>query len=250
MDRAGDARLSASRMKAATFSSAGGSQSSLGSRVSFQWSQICRASSVSRLTSGKPCARANRSAPCADEQAMAAPLHDQPGDGRRVHDVADRGHRAAAVGRPVHDGGIELDDAVLVGQSAQPTEWSLGSASTMATPSIAASSGSCPVLTSSIAFSTARSPLALETAIGRLAAGRLDRRGADRQRAQARRGRRGHEATSAHRFPHADQLRSTRSRPADTGPRRRGLSHDDQSDECQSQSSRLAESTILACSPS
>ena len=159
--------VSASRMKAATFSSGGGSQSSLGSRVSFQCSQICRASSVSRLTSGKPCARANRRRPGADQQAVAGPLHHQPGDGRRVHDVAERRHRAAAVGRPVHDGGVELDHAVFVGQSAQPTEWSLGSASTIATPSIAASSGSCPCLTSSIARSTARNPLALETAIGR-----------------------------------------------------------------------------------
>src|SRR6516164_9338455 len=36
-------------MKSATFSSAGGSQSSLGSRVSFQWSQIRRASPTCRL---------------------------------------------------------------------------------------------------------------------------------------------------------------------------------------------------------
>ena len=46
----------------ATASSGGGTQSSLGSWVSFQCSQICRASSVSRLTSGKPWRRANRSA--------------------------------------------------------------------------------------------------------------------------------------------------------------------------------------------
>ena len=54
-----------------------------------------------------------------------------------------------------------------LGRPPRPTEWSLGSASTIATPSIAASSGSCPALTSSIARSTARNPLALETAIGR-----------------------------------------------------------------------------------
>ena len=109
---------SASRMNAATFSSGGGSQSSLGSRVSFQCSQICRLSSVSRLISGNPCALANRSAPSPTSRQCRVALHDQAGDGRGVHDVADRGHRAAAVGRPVHDGGVELDDAVLVGETA------------------------------------------------------------------------------------------------------------------------------------
>ena len=53
-----------------------------------------------------------------------------------------------------------------LGRPPKPTEWSLGSASTIATPSIAASSGSCPFLTSSIAFSTARRPLPLATTIG------------------------------------------------------------------------------------
>ncbi len=54
-----------------------------------------------------------------------------------------------------------------LGSPPSPTEWSLGSASTMATPSIAASSGSCPFLTSSMAFSTVRRPLPLAIAIGR-----------------------------------------------------------------------------------
>ena len=64
--------------------------------------------------------------PLADQQAMPRALHHQPGDGRRVHDVADRGHRAAAVGRAVHDGGIELDHAVLVGQAAEADRVVLG----------------------------------------------------------------------------------------------------------------------------
>ena len=61
-----------SRTKAATFSSGGGSQSSLGSRVSFQCSQICRASSVSRLISGKPWARANRGHPRQPKGSVAS----------------------------------------------------------------------------------------------------------------------------------------------------------------------------------
>jgi len=56
--------------------------------------------------------------PLADEQAVIGPLHDQPGDGGGVHDVPDRGDRASSVGRAVHDGGIEFDDAFLVRDAA------------------------------------------------------------------------------------------------------------------------------------
>ena len=107
-----------SRTTGSSSSSGGGTQSSSLPLVSFQWSQIFRESSVSRFSSGKPCALANLRAPFADEQAVVGPLHHQPGDGRGVHDVPDRGDRAAAVGRPVHDGGVELDDAFLVGDAA------------------------------------------------------------------------------------------------------------------------------------
>ena len=106
-----------SRMNAATLSSGGGSQSSFASRVSFQCSQIRRLSSVRRSTSGKPCARANRSAPSPTKETMPGALHHQAGDGGGVHDVADRGHGTAAVSRPVHDRRVELDDAVFVGKT-------------------------------------------------------------------------------------------------------------------------------------
>ena len=99
-------------------STGGGSQSSLGSWVSFQWSQISRASSVSRLISGKPCAAGEPQRPLADQEAVPGALHHQSSDRGGMHDVADRGHRAAAVGRSVHDGGVELDDSVFIGEAA------------------------------------------------------------------------------------------------------------------------------------
>ena len=94
-----------------------GSQSSFASRVSFQCSQIRRLSSVRRSTSGKPCARANRSAPSPTKQTVPGALHHDASHGGGVHDVADRGHRTATVGRPVHHGGIQLDDSVFVGKT-------------------------------------------------------------------------------------------------------------------------------------
>ena len=54
------------------------------------------------------------------------------------------------------------------------------------------------------------------------APGRLDRRGADGERAQARRGRRGHETTSAHRSPHLG-IDSSGQRLADRVPSRRDV---------------------------
>ena len=86
--------------------------------VSFQWSQILRASSVSRFDLGEAVRPGELQGPLADEQAVVGPLHHQPGDGRGVHDVPERGDGAAAVGRAVHDGGVELDDALLVGDAA------------------------------------------------------------------------------------------------------------------------------------
>ena len=104
--------------------------------------------------------------PLADQQAMPGALHDQPGDGRRVHDVADRGHRAAAVGRPVHDGGVQLDDAVLIGQTAQAHRVVLGIGLDDRHPLDRRVERVVPFLTSSIAFSTDRKPLPLATTIG------------------------------------------------------------------------------------
>ena len=54
----------------------------------------------------------------ADDQDVVGPLHDQPGHLGRVLDVPQRGHGPGRVGRPVHDRGVELDDAVLVRQPA------------------------------------------------------------------------------------------------------------------------------------
>jgi hypothetical protein len=53
----------------------------------------------------------------ADDQDVTRLLHHGPGDGRRMQDIAQGGHASAAVGRPVHDGGVELDDPVLVGRA-------------------------------------------------------------------------------------------------------------------------------------
>ena len=57
--------------------------------------------------------------PFADKQAVVGPLHHQPGDGGGMDDVSERGHAASGVGRPVHHGGVELDDPFLVGQPAE-----------------------------------------------------------------------------------------------------------------------------------
>ena len=107
-----------SRTTGSSSSSGGAIQSLSLPLVSFQWSQILRASSVSRLTSGKPWRARELQGALADEQAVVGALHHDPGDGRGVHDVAERGDRAAAVGRAVHHGGVELDDAFLVGDAA------------------------------------------------------------------------------------------------------------------------------------
>ena len=127
-----------------------------------------RVSSVAEVGLGKALLLGELEGVVADQEHMPGLLHDRAGDGGRVHDVAQGGDAGPAVGRSVHDGGVELDDAVFVGVPPRPTEWSLGSASTIATPAIAASSGSAPFLIISMAISTVlRLPLAITT--GRLA---------------------------------------------------------------------------------
>ena len=187
-----------SRTKAATLSSGGGSQSSFGSRVSFQWSQICRLSSVSRSISGKPCALANRSAPSPTSRQCRVRCMTSRATAAGCMMLRIEATEPPPCVGPCMTAASSSTTPSSLGRPPKPTEWSLGSASTIATPSIAASSGSCPFLISSIAFSTDARPLPLATTIGFFASGRLDRRRPDRQRAQARRGRRGHEMTSVH----------------------------------------------------
>ena len=62
-------------MKAATFSSGGGSQSSLGSRVSFQCSQICAGLVGQQVDLGKAVRAGEPECTLADQQAMPGALH-------------------------------------------------------------------------------------------------------------------------------------------------------------------------------
>jgi hypothetical protein len=60
-----------------------------------------------------------------DEHVVRPPQHLQS-DAGGVADVAERRHRAGLVRRAVHDRGVELDDAVLVGQPAVADRHVLG----------------------------------------------------------------------------------------------------------------------------
>ena len=54
----------------------------------------------------------------ADEQVVVGFSHHFFGDERRSADAFDGGDRAGPLERPVHDGGIQLDDALGIGQAA------------------------------------------------------------------------------------------------------------------------------------
>ncbi len=54
----------------------------------------------------------------ADEKDVVRPLHDHAGDAGGVLDVLETPHGAGAAGEPVHDAGVQLDLALLVGQAA------------------------------------------------------------------------------------------------------------------------------------
>ena len=185
--------------------------------VSFQWSQICRASSVSRLTSGNAVRPGELQGPLADEQAVVGPLHHQPRDGRRVHDVAERRRRRRRRGsgrasrrrrarRRLPRWGCRRSRRC--GRSGRPRR--------SPRPRSAASSGSAPALISSIAFSTVRRPLRRRDHDRPLRADRPRRQRAERRGPEARGGADGEEraAVQVARHRRSPRRRVRRSEPS------------------------------------
>ena len=149
-------------------------------------------SSVSRSISGKPCALANRSSPRQLEavpRTPASPTAPRPRDARCcAARPPSRRH-----GRPVHDGRVELDDSVFIGQAAIADRMIVGIGLDDRHP---LDRGVEWIVARFIASSLFNSRQAI-------AAGHDHRsrrrpacpRGPDRQGAQTRRGRRAHEST-------------------------------------------------------
>ena len=100
--------------KDATAPTGGGTQSSLGSWVSFQCSQINRASSVSRLTPENR-GPANRSAPSPTSRQCRVRFMTSRATAAGWMMLRIEATEAATMGRPVHHGRVESHHTVLIG---------------------------------------------------------------------------------------------------------------------------------------
>jgi len=133
---------------------------------SFQAIQALRVSSVSRSCSGKPCSFANFSALSPTSRTCLVRWRMQRATAAGCAMLRSPATPAPPWVGPCITEASSSTTPSSFGVPPRPTECSLGSASTIATPAIAASSGSAPWRTSSIAISTVFSqPLAITTGL-------------------------------------------------------------------------------------